>query len=68
MMMINVFNFEIKKKDSQRVSNLKPFINSYNWKGINYLLKIEDWKRFGKNNPIIALNILYIKEKEIGPA
>ena len=26
-----------------------------------------DWKTFEKNNPTIALNILYIKEKEICP-
>ena len=36
--------------------------------GINYASKIDDWKTFEKNNPIIALNILYTKEKEIRPA
>ena len=35
------------------------------WKGITYPTKINDWKAFEKNNPTIALNILYIKEKEI---
>ena len=30
--------------------------------------KIDDWKTFEKNNPTIALNVLYIKEKEICPA
>ena len=45
---------------------LKPFINKYNWKGINYPSKIGDLeKTFEKNNPTIALNILYIKEKGI---
>ena len=52
----------------ERVSNIKPFINKYNWKGINYPLKIDYWKTFEENNPTIALNILYIKEKEIYPA
>ena len=46
-----------------RVSNIKPFINEYNWKGINYPTKIEDWKTFEKNNPTIARNILYTTEK-----
>ena len=55
-------------KDPLRVSNIKPFINNYNWKGINYPSKIEDRKRFQKNNLTIALNNLYIKEKEICPA
>ena len=47
----------------ERISNIKPFINKYKWKGINYPSKTDDWKTFEKNNPIIALNILYIKEK-----
>ena len=38
-----------------------------NWKGTNYLSKIDDWKTFEKNNLTIALNILYTKEKEIWP-
>ena len=36
-----------------------------NWGGINYPSKIDDWEKFEKNNPTIAYNILYIKEKEI---
>ena len=40
--------FEEIKKDSQRVSNIKPFINNGNWQGINYPPKIENWKRFEK--------------------
>ena len=51
------------------LSNIKLFINKYNWKGINYPLKIDDWKTFEKENLTIALNILYIKKKkEIYPA
>ena len=56
------------KWNPERVSNIKPFINKYNWKGINYSSKLDDWKTFEKNNVTIALNILYIKEKEIYPA
>ena len=40
-------------------------MHKYNWKGINYPTKIDDLKTFEKNIPTIALNILYIKEKEI---
>ena len=60
-------NFEEIKKDPQSVSSIKPFINSDNWDGINYPSKIEDWKRFLKNNLTVALNVLYIKEKQICP-
>ena len=54
----------------ERVSNIKPFIISYNWEGINYPSKIENWERFEKSNPkkVIALNVLSIKVKEICPA
>ena len=55
----------INESNSEIVSNIKPFINKYNWKGINYPSKLVDWKTLEKNDPVIALNILYIKEKEI---
>ena len=61
-------NYEEIKWNPERVSHIKPFINKYNWKGTNYPSKIDDWKTFQKNNPTIALNILYTKEKEICPA
>ena len=57
-------NFHDIKKDPQIVSNIKPFINNYNWEGINYPSKIENWRRFDKNNPRIALNILHIKKRK----
>ena len=37
----------------------------YKWDGINYTSKIDDLKKFEKNNPTIALNIFSIKGKEI---
>ena len=40
-------------------------MNKYNWKEINYPSKIDDQKRFEKNNLTTVLNILYTKEKEI---
>ena len=60
-------NHEEIKRDPQRISKIKPFINKYNWKGINYPSKIDDLKTFQENNPTIALNILYVKGKEILP-
>ena len=61
-------NYEEIESHPKRVPNIKLFINKYNWKGINYPTKIDDWKTFEKNNPIIALNILYVKQKIICPA
>ena len=35
---------------------------------MKYPSKLDEWKKFEKNNPTIAINIFYIKEKEILPA
>ena len=61
-------NHEEIKRDPQRISKIKPFINKCKWRGINYPSKTDDRKTFEKNNPTIGLNILSIKEKEILPA
>ena len=57
------------KKDPQKTSKLKPYINQYNWKGIKFPSDKEDWKRFQQNNKEIALNIFVPhNKKEIEPA
>ena len=61
-------DYEDVKWNSERISNAKPFKNRYNWKGIHYPSNIDDWKTFEKNNPTIAIDIVYIKEKEKCPA
>ena len=61
-------NYQEVKWNPERVLNIKPFINKYKWKGINYPSKIDDWKTFENNNPTIALNILHIKKKDRCPA
>ena len=45
-------------KDPQRISKIKPFINNYNWKDIDFPSTSKDWKKFESNNEV-ALNILY---------
>ena len=45
---------------SERISNIKPFIDQYNWKEIDFPLHKKDWKKFESNNKSIALNILYL--------
>ena len=47
---------------------LYPFINKYNWYGINFESEKDDLAKFEKLNSTIALNVLYQKEKEISPA
>ena len=55
-------------KHPKRITQIKPSINKYNWKGINYLSEKDDWKRFEINNATIALNALYAKKEKIYPA
>ena len=43
----------------ERISNIKPFIDKYNWKGIDFPAGAKDWEKFEKNNKEVALNILY---------
>ena len=61
-------NYKEIESDPERVSNIKPFINKYNWEKTDYPSKIDGWKKFEKNNLTIVLNILYTKEKKILPA
>ena len=55
------------KKDPQRISKLKSYINQYNWKDIKFPSDRKDWKKFEQNNKEIALNVLFIphNKKEI---
>ena len=41
------------------------FSCDYNWQGIDFPVGIKEWKRFEKNNEIIALNILQGPHDEI---
>ena len=52
-------NLDKIKRDPQRISKIKPFIDQYNWKDINFPSTSKDWKKFELNNEI-ALNVLYV--------
>ena len=52
-------NLDKIRKNPQRTSKIKPFIDQYNWKDIDFLSTSKDWKKFELNNEI-ALNILYV--------
>ena len=53
-------NHQEIENHSERILNIKPFIDKYNWKGIDFPAGIKDWKKFEENNKEVALNILYI--------
>ena len=63
----DALDYQRIKKDPQKISKLKPYINQYNWKDIKFPSDKEDWKKFEQNNKEIALNVLFVphNKKEI---
>ena len=43
----------------EKISKIKPFIDQYNWKDIDFPSTSKDWKKLEQNNEI-AINILYV--------
>ena len=43
---------------------MKPFINKYNWEGINFPSAKDNWKKIEKNNVRIAFNVCYAKKEK----
>ena len=43
----------------EKISKIRPFIDQYNWKDIDFPPTNKDWKKFELNNKV-ALNIFYI--------
>ena len=52
-------NLNIIDNHPERIYKIKPFIDQYNWKDIDFPAMIKDWKKIELNNEI-ALNILYV--------
>ena len=52
-------NFDKIDKHPQRISKIKPFIDQYNCKDIDFPATSKNWKKIELNNEI-ALNILYV--------
>ena len=53
-------NHQNIEKNPQRISKIKPFIDQYNWKEIDFPSDSKDWKKLEQNNKTIALNILFL--------
>ena len=52
-------NFDNINNHPEKISKIRPFIDQYNWKDIDFPPTNKDWKKFELNNKV-ALNILYI--------
>ena len=53
-------NLDNINKHPQRICKIKPFVDQYNWKDIDFPPTNKDWRKLELNNDI-ALNILYIQ-------
>ena len=51
------------KKDHQRISRLRPYEKQYNWKELEFPVSIKKVDKFEKNNPGIAVNVLFSNKK-----
>ena len=51
------------KHHPERISFLRPYENQYNWKGLEFPVSIKKIDKFEKNNPGIAVNVLFSNKK-----
>ena len=56
----DVLNYQNIETHPKRISKLKPYINKYNWGGIEFPARPKDWKKFERNNKKIAIHILFV--------
>ena len=60
---VAALNHKEIKKDHQRISRLRPYENQYNQKEFEFPVSIKKIGKFEKNDPDIAVNVLFSKKK-----
>ena len=55
----DALNYQNIEKDPQRISKLKPYINKYNWEGIDFSAGPKEWKKIELNEIIRQLHLMY---------
>ena len=53
-------NLDIINSHPQRISKIKPFIEQYNWKDIDFPSTSKDWKKFELNNEMCLIFRTYL--------
>ena len=48
-----------------RITKIKPYVNNFNWKNINFTPTNQDYKNFETNNENISLNIYQFNNEKI---
>ena len=44
----DALNYQSIETHPERISKLKPYINKYNWEGINFQAGSKEWQKFEK--------------------
>ena len=63
MAVIEALHHKGIKHHPERISLLRPYENQYNWKGLEFPVSIKKIDKFEKNNPGIAVNVLFCNKK-----
>ena len=59
----DLLDYQRIKKDPQRISKQKPYINQNNWNDLKFPSRKDwkkDWKRFEQNKKEIAVSVLFV--------
>ena len=51
----DALNYQNIKTNPERISKLKPYINKYNWEGIEFPAGPKEWGKFERNNKQLHL-------------
>ena len=60
---IAALHHEEIKHHPERISLLRSYENQYDWKGLEFTVSINNIDKFEKNNPGMAVNVLFSKKK-----
>ena len=58
-----MLNYQTIESHPERILKLKPYINKYNWKGIDFPAGSKKWQKFERNNKTIAFNVKHNTKK-----
>ena len=59
---VAALNYNKINNHPEKTSKLKPLIDNYNWKDIEFPSHSKDWKKFEQNNKTIAHNIFFVPD------
>ena len=54
------WNYQSIANNTQRIPKIKPFIDQYNRKGIDFPPYLKEWKKFEQKNEAISFDTLFV--------